>query len=314
MSSEKDPVARWLEQCQNEKEKRQYKARLEEFCSYAKHEPDALVEKARMAIKDGLPPAQIEDLLRSWHTHCLRRGLAATSAERYYMLVRGFFTANYIRLSRPPRQLENSEAAYETTRVLTQEEVKSLVAAATSTRDRAMFGFLAQTAQRAGVLTAMKPDMIRNYDGLGIVEIPPELLNVEGRNVNKGRIRYKFVIGFDTVRLLSELPRTEWLFRSQKTDAAVSVRQIERIIADAAEKVGIQRKIRTKIGSKYEVHPHIFRRYWKHQMRQGGVTDETLLNYMLGHRLRYGGAYDSYPDEDLLKAHKQAQKFLELLS
>jgi integrase len=156
--------------------------------------------------------------------------------------------------------------------------------------------------------------MIRNYDGFGIVEVPPELLNAKGRNVNKGRTRYKFVIGLDTMRLLSQLPRTEWVFRSQKTELSVSVRQIERIISDAAEKVGVQRKFQTKIGSKYEVHPHVFRRYWKHQMRQGGVTDETLLDYMLGHRLSYRGTYDSYPDEDLLKAHKQAEAYLKVLS
>src|SRR5438445_11159899 len=39
-----------------------------------------------------------------------------------------------------------------------------------------------------------------------------------------------------------------------------------------------------------EVHAHILRLFWKHQMRTGGVTDPDLINLMMGRTARYGGA------------------------
>ena len=41
--------------------------------------------------------------------------------------------------------------------------------------------------------------------------------------------------------------------------------------------------------------------------------DPDLLNFMMGHKLAYAGAYDSFTDEDLIKAYKRAERQLRIL-
>ena len=43
----------------------------------------------------------------------------------------------------------------------------------------------------------------------------------------------------------------------------------------------------------------------------GGV-DSDLLDYMMGHVLPYGGAYDRWTEEDLKKEYSQAENYLAL--
>ena len=68
---------------------------------------------------------------------------------------------------------------------------------------------------------------------------------------------------------------------------------IRDIIHFAARRAEIQGKASEK---RYEIHPHIFRRYWNMRMQEAGLS-EDLREYMMGHKLPYGGAYSKwYPD------------------
>ncbi len=63
-----------------------------------------------------------------------------------------------------------------------------------------------------------------------------------------------------------------------------------------------------------EVHAHILRLFWKHQMRTGGVTDPDLLNFMMGHTPRYGGAYDVFDEEYVRNEYAKAEPYLTVMS
>jgi hypothetical protein len=61
----------------------------------------------------------------------------------------------------------------------------------------------------------MKTELIDNFLPHGTVEVPPKFKNPRGENVNKYRVRYKFVIGEDTMQLIGELNKlnkeaTKW--------------------------------------------------------------------------------------------------------
>lgn len=249
-------------------------------------------------------------MLLNYYRHLVdKERLAKPSAARWYWVVRSYFTTNYVRLGPPPRQVTKQGPAYERGRLLTQDEVKAMVDAMDSYRDKAVIAFLAQTGQRIGILTAIKHSEIRHFGSRGLVEVPPTYSNQLGKNVNKSEVRYKFAIGEDTMRLLMEFPKKwagDWIF-------GITDRQMGRMVDEAATKTGIQEEIETKLGRAWHlVHPNVFRKYWKHQMKLGGITDPDLLNFMMGHKLPYGAAYDAFPDEDVLKAYRKAERHLKL--
>ena len=62
------------------------------------------------------------------------------------------------------------------------------------------------------------------------------------------------------------------------------------------------------------MHPHAFRRWWKNRLRHGGVVDSELLNYMMGHRPRYGGAYDNFDTDYVRREYAKAERFLTVKS
>jgi hypothetical protein len=126
----------------------------------------------------------------------------------------------------------------------------------------------------------------------------------------------------DRVDRGEELEPDSWLFRSHSrwfTDYKIrkvprstkgmclSVSRAGEIIRDLAEKRGIQERF----GKRYLFHLHGFRRYWKHQLRMGGV-DSVLLDYMMGHVVAYLGAYDRWTLGDIRDQYRKAENFVSL--
>ncbi len=85
----------------------------------------------------------------------------------------------------------------------------------------------------------------------------------------------------------------------------LSISQAGLIVRMMAERRGIQEKF----GKRYLFHPHGFRRYWKHQLRMGGV-DPVLLDYLMGHVVAYGGAYDRWTLEDIRSQYRRAENYV----
>jgi integrase len=301
---------RWLEYYPVDQHKRRLAA-LERFHAVVKREPAALLEQARRRLLRGQAPEELEDALRKYYKSLIDAERARSTAAQWYAVVRSYFTKNYVSLPRFPRDM-TVQPVYETTDVLSQKEVKRMVQARkNSVRDQLVIAFLAQTGQRIGVLTAMKRDMIKRKGSYGLVVVPGgPFQNRKGRNVNKYLVHYKFVIGKDTMKLIDRLPECEggWLLD-------ISERQMARIVSEAAEDIGIQEGIPTRVRERslHRVHPDVFRKYWKGQMRLGGVKDPDLLGFLTGHRLQYGGTCHEFPDEYVLQAYKKAQRKLRVL-
>jgi hypothetical protein len=47
-------------------------------------------------------------------------------------------------------------------------------------------------------------------------------------------------------------------------------------------------------------------------MRQGGVKDSDMLEFLMGNKLPYDGASDAFPEEEVLNAYKTAERKLKL--
>ena len=73
--------------------------------------------------------------------------------------------------------------------------------------------------------------------------------------------------------------------------------------------LAVKRGLQEHYGKRYLFHPHGFRRYWKHQLRMGGV-DPVLLDYMMGHVVGYGGAYDRWTLDDIRGEYRGAENYV----
>jgi len=314
-------VRRWLLRYPDASDDEQYRRQrtLERFEATMQMTHDALLALLRQSLKrlaEGQTP-ELKEVIEEFYRHLRKEGLQPNSAMVTCWPILSFFSANNVTIRDLPRDMmKTQDNAWETTFIPTQDQVRTMVESRKDTCDKTLIAFLAQTGQRIGVLTAMKTGMIDKFGQHGIVEVPPRLMSPptdshpQGENVNKYEVRYKFVIGEDTMQLIDELTNWEpgYVFD-------ISVRTMGRRVDEAAKDIDIQKPIQTEIKgrSMNRVHPHIFRRYWAERVTSGGML-ETQREHMMGHKLPYRGTYlvGLLTDEKLVEAYTKAEPNLSL--
>jgi|GEM_PF-892658 len=161
-----------------------------------------------------------------------------------------------------PSQLSNSQ--YSLDRRLTGE----IIAAAEIPRDRVLLRLLAETGLRRGEIRALEIDDIRVRERLVLV-----------RCAKNGKTRL-VPVTLDLIELFRDLNgRTSKgpVFRSRK-GGFLSTRQINRIVAQAASRAGVENpNPRAR-----NVTPHLFRHSFARRWKDAGGDIETLSN-ILGH-------------------------------
>ena len=315
-------VQRWLRNVQGNSV-RLYTRYFREFCQFVKLTPDEVLAKDQ---KD------VHDLAKQFFQHLESQTLSSWTCTLAYAAVRSFMKWNDKQLGPMPKKFAG-HVQYESDRILQPQEVAKLIDHASTVRGKAIISFLHQSAQRAGILTALKYGDIRTQIEKDVnpvvIDIKGVLFNSKGANVNKKKARYKFAVGSETINYLKRMieERREageqatddsWLFVTQ-TGSPTDLRIIMTAVKTAANRAGLQ--VKRTIGKhrdgkakvKYEIHSHIFRRTWKHSMRSAGVTDADLLNFMIGHELAYAGAYDKYDAETIRKEYGKAEPFLTVM-
>jgi integrase len=319
-----NPRQRWLSHFEDEKAKRRNSRALDRFEKSAGVGAEVLLRRTRAQIRSDYPE-DAEDAFQEFYNDMRSRGLNHDSANQWIFVIRGFFRANGVRLPRlllvksdgPPGPHGLPFNQLDVRRMIRRLANAPKQSPLITRRNKAVIAFLAQTGQKESVLAGIAWEMVywgnetarrHGYPSHALVEIDPEFpKNQLGR-------RYRFVIGSDTMRLMERLPRPHAgkVFKTTKGKGKMSVRTIGRIVDEAAEKCGLQReKERRYRGWKsHAVTPEVFRKYWKFQMRSGGVEDRDLLNYMMGLRK---SASDEWPDGHLLGKYKKAERKLAVL-
>lgn len=294
--------------------------------------PDKLLERA----KDN--PFEVAKTLKSYFNRLVSEGYASNTAMMYLTAVRSFLTWNGASLPRFGRGIRG-KTEHESGRLLLREEVASMVDLAPTVRDKALICFLAQSGQRASILTAMKvKHVIRDLEAGNIpiiVEVPPVLRNIKGINVNKVDEKYRFPLGADTAKYLrlmlqerekhgEPIDGESWLFRSYRVyrygkimrakvdepGTPLALISIERVVSQVAEACGIQRKYTEK---RSEIHPHVFRAYANICWQQAGLSHD-LREMFLGHRDRYGGTYNRWTPQKIREEwlSKNVEQFISI--
>lgn len=298
----------WLDQFEAPTSKRYLRA-LGRFQKWLGKKPTRLLLEGRRRGPDDI---RLE--LTRYRKDLVDRGLAPNSADQYTTILRSYFAAGGVYLGRFHRKTRIPQKTYPppTPDYLTRQNVSDMVKSRNSMRDKFIVAFLAQTGQRVGILTAMKRDMMTKkvMRGHGIVRVPETLRNRQGRNVNKLRRQYTFVVGRDAMKLLKLLDRVSlyeggWLLH-------ISSRQIGRIVDEAAETIGIQKKGPTTIGELWSaVHPNTLREYWRERMREAKADLPSVL-HMWGSNVPSTYGVHEFRDDELLKEYEQAETKLSL--
>jgi integrase len=244
-----------------------------------------------------------------------KKGQNKRSAIQWYSVLRGFFTANKANLGRYPKFGVQSDP--DETGALTQDKVKRMIKSYDDPPERFLIAFFVQSGQRTGVVTAMQRNMVTKIaSGHGIVKVPKQFLDPQGKNVNTFERQYSFIVGRDTMQLLHELDKWlldrhssyvgGWLFKPSK-------RTLARNIDNAAQAAHVQEKEHTKIGRWLsEVHPETFRKYWKESMIKAGSNPRCFM-HMMGVKVPSTLRNGEPTDEELLEAYMKAEPMLEVL-
>jgi len=347
MSEESESVKDWMLSV-GQNTRPGYMYYLREFCKFVDLTPDQLVKEG---VKDR---RAVHRKLKEWYAEQKSKGLASKTRLRGYTSIRSFLNWNDIPLGRTPYPFR-AAAQYETTRILTANELSMMITIARMSRDKAIISFLAQSGQRSGILRAMRYGQVREQlekqlDPI-LTRVPGEFLDADGRNVNKIREKYEFAIGKECAMFLrimmkervaagEKITDDSWLFRSyaesqvrhgkyvpvkvkkELTGPPMSPPAFRFRVVLAAARAGIQKThpgtpIRGKKVLRHEIHPHMFRRFWKFQMRKAGVTDVALLEHMMNQKdrwLLHGGTYDVFDPEYIKREYARAEPFLTVLS
>jgi len=330
-----ESVNRWISNFPDRPNTRKnYLLRLRKFVEWSGKNPNTLVKEAKKN------PTKIHSLIKKYYNLLLDEGKSSKTAILAYQSLRSFFRWNDVVLGRTPRSFKG-RVEYESSHVLTQNEIAQMVDSCINIRDKCLIVFLAQSGQRSGVLTALRYRHIKHglkeEDSPSVIEVPAILRDINGVNVNKLGESYRFAVGKDTIRCLRKMleERIEngepinddsWLFRSYSKSKIKAKRKIpiktskkepgrpltSVAIRDIVVKAAFKAKIQGKASEKrYEIHPHIFRRYWNMRMQEAGLS-EDLRNFMLGHKLPYGGAYSKWYPEAIRREWntKNVEKYL----
>jgi integrase len=325
-----DPFARWR---RDSKSTMSFNARsviLQGFFKFHKTNAETLLILAGKT-PSGKPQFAIEKMVEDyldWRADP-EQGYATSTVAKEAGIISGFFRANNVSIKTGRKY--SLYRVYEGRRILAQKEVSSMIRF-TKGKDRlnclekkAVICVEAQTAQRIGILPALKFGMIRRYPVkgkvYGVIEVMPEIADRNNHPVNKTRTPYSFGLHWQSMKLLDELKAQ----RKAKDDDfiwTIDKRRMQEAIFDAAKDAGIQKeKIRTlkpKKGKKkwkrYEIHPHVFRRYWMERMDKAGIKNKDLLHFQLGHDIKYlTYEHGWFEDEKIIAAINQADKYLRVL-
>jgi integrase len=305
---------------------------IKEFCKFSKLDPNQLVSLA------GTDKPDLRLKIAEFHQDYRRRGYSSNTAHNAYMSIRSFFCYNDIRFGRFAPGFRG-ETQYESQRIFERSEVFRMLLGARTPRDKAIVSFVAQSGQRVGVMTNLRYGDVRRQIEKAIT---PLVIDVDP-NTSKNRVHHSFAIGKECVDLIKVMIKVReedgepiddrsFLFRSfnvawkkirgkfvpggaarrNERGAPLATKTVAPILRNAAAGGGLpltELTPRPKFphAIRFEIHPHAFRRWWKNAMRKGGVTDPIFLNFMLGHRMLYKGAYDGFDHDYIRKEYAKAE-------
>lgn len=219
---------------------------------------------ARFARHFGRCPSQLgEKEIQAWQLHLRKEGLSFSTYNTASCALR-FLYCRVLGLPNMTAQIPFARREKKLPTLLSQDQVRALLAAVVGRRDRVVVTLAYATGLRVAELASLKVDDI---------DEARKLLHV---HAGKGRKDRLVPLPDSLLKMLAEhvaaQKKGEWLFRGESEGRHVDARTLQRVVKEAAVAAGITKKVT----------PHVLRHCCATHLLEAGV-DLRIVQSLLGH-------------------------------
>gem|GEM_PF-658763 len=311
----------------SENTRRNYLSGLKKYCEFRNLQPDELIDEIEENVKKS--PRERERAEREvkkfydWLRE--EKKLSSGTVHVCITAVRAFYRDNGFPLG--PLRLPATRVKKENIRrVLRAGDVKKMVNCCKNSRDRAVVLMLFQGGFDTQTLLSLDYGDVK--EGLKNEEEPLVIQVVR----QKEGVDYKTCIGHDAIEALKlyiheremgtryipseKLKSDSPLFISERVYDKRKCKRLTNIglgiiFRDLARRAGVVDVEDLKRSDINIVGAHALRKSFSTICRNSGVPPD-LVEFMIGHRLKFNGAYYGPSDEDLKEEYKKAEPFLSI--
>lgn len=310
-----------------------YRVGLRLYCDYTKLNPTELIDEVEEDRKksrreQGIPEQRLMEFHRWLLTECRKRdhqgretdevGLAKSKAANYFGAIRSFYKANGFPLSvKTPKfsvKKENQKLN------LTPGQAKQLIDHAPTIRDRAIIAMQFQGGFDVSTLCSLNYADVKRELETGI---EPLLIRVVR---GKDEVEYFTFIGKDSIELLKaylnerktsgeELKLDSPLFvkegYAKKSKQRIATHLIQNMMRDTALRSGIVNSEDLDYSDFNPCRPHALRSAFSTILALNGFN-QTLIDFMQGHRVAYNGSYFIPQPEKIREMYRGIESHLSL--
>lgn len=311
----------------SENTKRNYRSGLRMYCEFRNLRPNELVDEiARSTEKSSREQERVYMEVKKYYDWLREeKKLSTGSAHICITAVRAFYRDNGFPLK--PLRLPSSRVKKENIRrVLRPEEVNTMVDCCKNLRDRAIVLIMFQGGFDTQTLLSLDYGDVKK----GLVEGEEPLVIHVVRQ--KEGVDYKTCIGHDAIEALKlylherelgpryippeKLKPDSPLFISERVYDKKKHRRLTNVgvgivFRDLARRSGVVDVEDLKRSDINIVGAHALRKSFSTICRNSGVPPD-LVEYMIGHRLKFGGAYYEPSDEKLKEKYRKVEPFLSI--
>jgi len=271
---------------------------LEEFCQYAKLNPDEIIAERTQDLKsaDKFVQKRAEDRLDGWFNELVKKKLSRNTCVLAYNAVRSFYKANYSEL-----ELEDPPSSWVTKSKpgLSREELKAMLDHTNNLMHRAYI--LCQTQSGLSI-----SDLLR-LTVSDINEVEPGYMHMHlTREKEKQLGFFDTFFGKSATATLKECLKARENLKPSSRLFNCTPQNVRHFLARLSDHAGIT----------YRVGSHDLRKYFNTQLKMARVNspafNDTLIEYFMGHSLgKVKGAYFIPPVEEQLRLYRQAEARLD---
>lgn len=276
-------VSRWMNQVfssgiSSEPTKRNYLHFLGRYTAFMGKNPDDIIAERQEDLRsqEEIERRRHEEQLQRFQLKLREEGLAPGSVRHAHAVIKSFYRGNYCDLKlKTPRDRGKTRIR----KVPTPSELQDIVEAADNSRDKALVMVLAQS-------------------GMGIGELPQATFRVvESQMEDEGPLHlhlvrhktsmaYDSFLGRDAKFYVAEYLRDLGSVEDRNPLFGLSKRQIEHVVENLSKAASL----------KPHSTPHKLRSFFETYLTLAGCPP-PLINYWMGHKDRYDGAYFVPPVE-----------------
>ena len=315
----KNPILEeWLDSKKNKNTRHVYRSAFRRFLEFSQMSPAELKEEIDKEEEKKVTERRgIDNRIRDFYRWLVEeKGLSQKLGATYVGAVMSFYRHyNYrcnVSIGKELKPIVKNRRVN-----LRTENVRKLVSHAKSLRDRAIILTLYQSGMDVGTLCSLKINHV--WKGLEENEIPLRITLIR----RKEAVEYNTFLAVEAI----EAVRAYLLERKRKEggielDSPLFIKQgkkrsdvecmkpnlIQKIFRELAVETGLVTAKEISKTNWNPVRPHALRRAFSDTLRVAGVNEQTI-DYMLGHKLRFGGAYFGEAYEQYRNAMDKLQVF-----